>query len=212
MTTPPRSEAHRGGKVHVVGAGLAGLAAAVTLAGEGRPVVLYESGSHAGGRCRSFHDAELGVRIDNGNHLLLSGNASALAYVARIGALDTFDRLPDAAIPFVDLAAGERWTLRPSPGRIPWWIFSATRRVAGTRARDYLAALRLAGAKPEDTVGGLLSRDTILFRRLWEPLAVAALNTAAADASAGLFWRVLADTVGRGATACRPLVPHDGLS
>jgi hydroxysqualene dehydroxylase len=200
------------GRVHVVGAGLAGLAAAVDLAGAGHAVVLHESGPQAGGRCRSFLDPELGVRIDNGNHLLLSGNASALAYVARIGALDTFDRLPDAAIPFVDLAAGERWTLRPSPGRIPWWIFSATRRVAGTRARDYLAALRLAGAKPEDTVGGLLSRDTILFRRLWEPLAVAALNTAAADASAGLFWRVLADTVGRGATACRPLVPHEGLS
>ena len=103
--------------MHVVGAGLAGLAAAVALAGDGRRVVLYEAAAHAGGRCRSFIDAELGVRIDNGNHLLLSGNRAALAYVERIGALDTFERPAEAAIPFVDLADGERWEVRPSRGR-----------------------------------------------------------------------------------------------
>ena len=43
----------RSGTMHVVGAGLAGLAAAVRLAGKGRNVRLYEAGRHAGGRCRS---------------------------------------------------------------------------------------------------------------------------------------------------------------
>src|SRR5579862_4836439 len=38
------------GRVHVIGAGLAGLAAAVAAAARGHPVVLYESGAHAGGR------------------------------------------------------------------------------------------------------------------------------------------------------------------
>ena len=138
----------RGGRVHVVGAGLAGLAASVTLAGDGRRVVLYEAGSHAGGRCRSFIDSELGVRIDNGNHLLLSGNRAALSYVERIGALDTFERPAEAAIPFVDLADGARWEVRPSRGAVPWWIFRPSRRVPGTRMRDYLAALRLGGPAP----------------------------------------------------------------
>jgi hydroxysqualene dehydroxylase len=200
------------GRVHVVGAGLAGLAAAVELAAHGNPVTLYEAAAHAGGRCRSFLDAELGVRIDNGNHLLLSGNTSALAYVRQIGSLDTFEAEADAAIPFVDLATGERWAVRPSPGRVPWWILSAAGRVPGTRPADYLGALRLRRAGPDATVAGVLSPDTVLFRRLWQPATVAALNTAATDASARLLWRILAETLGRGAAACRPLLPREGLS
>jgi squalene-associated FAD-dependent desaturase len=205
-----RSQA--GGRVHVVGAGLAGLAAAVTLAGEGCRVVLYESGAHAGGRCRSFHDSELGARIDNGNHLLLSGNRSAISYIERIGALDTFEQPQEAAIPFVDLADGARWEVRPSRGAVPWWIFFPSRRVPDTRTRDYFAALRLGRASPGDTVAELLDRDTTLFRRLWKPLVVAALNTSAEQASAVLFSRIVAETIGRGAAACRPLLVRDGLS
>jgi hydroxysqualene dehydroxylase len=211
MTSEEAAPAGRG-RVHVVGAGLAGLAAATDLAGQGYAVVLYEAGGHAGGRCRSFFDAELGVRIDNGNHLLLSGNVAALDYIRHIDALHTFERAEEAAIPFVDLATGARWVLRPSPGRLPWWLLRRDRRVPGTRASDYLSALRLCRAAPGDTVAGVLAPESILFRRLWQPLTVAALNTGAADASARLLWRVFAETLGRGAAACRPLVPREGLS
>src|SRR5205823_6041746 len=164
------------GRVHVVGAGLAGLAAAVALADRGHAVILYESGQQAGGRCRSFIDPELGVRIDNGNHLLLSGNQAASAYIERIGALDTFERPAEAAIPFVDIASGEHWSVRPGKGVVPWWVLHATRRVPGTRARDYLEALRLRRAAHGDTVAMLMAPDSVLFRRLWQPLTVAALN------------------------------------
>jgi hydroxysqualene dehydroxylase len=205
-------EAQPPGRVHVVGAGMAGLAAAVALAEQGWAVRLYESGQHAGGRCRSFFDPELGCRIDNGNHLLLSGNAAAISYIERIGAIDTFERPKEAAVPFVDIATGERWALRPSRSRLPWWIFAAARRVPGTRAGDYLEALKLRRAVPEATVAEVLDPETSLFRRLWEPVAVAALNTGVREASARLFWRILAETLGRGASACKPLVPLEGLS
>jgi squalene-associated FAD-dependent desaturase len=206
-------DAEAAARVHVVGAGIAGLAAAVDLAGHGCAVTLYEAGAHAGGRCRSFRDAELGVRIDNGNHLLLSGNTAAMDYIGRIGAPDTFASPAEAAIPFVDLASGERWAVHPSEGRIPWWILRAARRIPGTRARDYLAASwQLWRAAPDATVAAALPGEGVLFRRLWQPLAVAALNTAAADGSAPLLWRIVVETLGRGAAACRPLVARDGLS
>ncbi len=198
-------------RVHVVGAGLAGLAAAAALAAKGWRVALYESGQHAGGRCRSYHDAELDTRLDNGNHLLLSGNASALAYLHLIDALGTFEPAV-AAFPFLDLASGERWTVRPNAGALPWWVLLSGRRVAGTRARDYLAVRRLRTSGADDTVAQCFDPRAPLYRRLLQPVAVAALNTAAEAGSARLFWQVLSETLGRGAAACRPLLPRDGLS
>jgi squalene-associated FAD-dependent desaturase len=200
------------GTTHVVGAGLAGLAAAVELAAAGRRVRLYEAGPHAGGRCRSYFDTELGCRIDNGNHLLLAGNNAALRYLERSGALDTLQGPQEAVFPFVDAATGQRWVLRPNRGVFPWWILSAKRRVPETRAADYLAAVALRRADPAAAVADVLDRERPLFGRLWEPLAVAALNTSVEGASARLFWQILADTLGRGGAACRPLVPNDGLS
>ena len=200
------------GTVHVVGAGLAGLAAAVELAAAGRRVQVYEASHHAGGRCRSYLDAELGCRIDNGNHLLLAGNHHALGYLQRIGALDTLEGPPDAVFPFIDGETGRRWNLRPNRGAVPWWIASAKRRVPRTRAADYLTILALRRADLSATVVEMLNQRGRVFRFLWGPLAVAALNTSADRASARLYWRTLEETLGRGGAACRPLVPRDGLS
>ncbi|HNS87169.1 MAG TPA: FAD-dependent oxidoreductase, partial [Parvularculaceae bacterium] len=75
-------------RIHIIGAGLSGLAAAVRLADAGAKVVVYESAGHAGGRCRSFYDRTLEREIDNGNHLIMSGNHSALDFLKRIGSDD----------------------------------------------------------------------------------------------------------------------------
>ena len=170
----------RAGRVHVVGGGLAGLAAALDLVEAGRPVSLYEAGPACGGRCRSFFDKELGCRIDNGNHLLLSGNAAAMRYLDRVGARHTLGGPGAPVFPFMDVRTGERWAVRPNAGRVPWWLFDASRGVPGARILDYAVLLRLRGAGAEATVGGTLPHNA-LYRRLIEPLAVSALTTPAEE-------------------------------
>ncbi len=196
--------------VHVIGAGLAGLSAALALIEAGRAVTIHEAGPAAGGRCRSYFDRELGCRIDNGNHLLLSGNTAAMRYLDRIGARDSMVGPETPVFPFIDRADGARWVLRLDPGRVPFWIFDARRRVPGTGWRDYLALLRLRGAR--GTVAEALGDAGPLYRRLLEPLAIAALNTAPDVGLASLMQAVVAQTLAAGGAACRPLVPREGLS
>ncbi|HWK43301.1 MAG TPA: hydroxysqualene dehydroxylase HpnE [Stellaceae bacterium] len=199
-------------QVHIIGAGLAGLSAAVRLAAAGRKVSLWEAGPQAGGRCRSYFDEALGCRIDNGNHLLLSGNVAALDYLRLIGSADTLVGPAQPLFPFMDLATGERWTIALDRGRLPFWLFDPARRVPGTRPFDYLGALRLAVAGPEATVDRVLGGAAVLYRRFWQPLAVSVLNTEAEAGAAALLWPVLRQTFGRGGAFCLPLVARDGLS
>src|SRR5690349_9150540 len=131
------------GTVHIVGAGLAGLSCAVALARRGANVMVHEAARFAGGRCRSYFEPALGATIDNGNHLVLSGNRATIAYVKSIGAADNLVGPEAATFAFADLKSGERWKLRINEGRVPWWILSRARRVPETRVRDYLAVARL---------------------------------------------------------------------
>ena len=200
------------GRVHIVGAGLAGLACAVRLAGAGAAVTLHEAAGHAGGRCRSYRDPVLDCEIDNGNHLILSGNRSMLAYLAECGAADERRGPPRAAFPFLDLDTGERWTVRPNAGRLPWWLCAGSRRAPDGGLLDHLGGLmRLRKADDGDTVEGLLGGNR-LYARFWRPLAVSILNTPADEASAALLWRAMAESLALGGAACRPLFPRQGLS
>ena len=200
-------------QVHVIGAGLAGLAAAVQLADGKRRVTVYEAARQAGGRCRSYFDATLGMVIDNGNHLLLSGNHTARDFLRDLGSADQLVGPQNAEFPFFDLKTGESWRLRPNNGPLPWWIFSPGRRVPGTRARDYLAALGLLRRHARQTpVGDVMACRGPLYEKLWHPVLLAALNTEPAEGSAALAAAVVRETLAKGGQACRPLVAAEGLS
>lgn len=199
------------GTVHIVGAGLAGLAAAVGLVGTGREIVIHELAPHAGGRCRSYFEPALGLTIDNGNHLLLSANNAALGFLKTIGSEEKLARSDEAAFAFADVATGERWVLRPNKGRLPWWIFFKSRRVPGTHVMDYLSVRRLLHPQRDLSIADLMQCDGPLYKRLWRPLFLAALNTEPSEASAFLAGAVLRDTLARGGRACRPLVALGGL-
>ena len=198
-------------RIHVIGAGLAGLAAAWRLAEDGYAVTLYEAAPQAGGRCRSFLDLSLDRVVDNGGHVLLGANTAALGLLRATGGIAAMTEIAPAAFPFHDLSTGESWILRPNAGPLPWWIFSAGRRVPGSRARDYIAALSLLRAGDKATVADYLPPSP-LATRLWEPLAVAVMNAPPAEAAAQPLARALFGIFGRGERGCRAWIAKAGLS
>jgi squalene-associated FAD-dependent desaturase len=200
------------GAVHVIGAGIAGLSAAVRLVDAGREVIVHEAASFAGGRCRSYLDPTLGVVIDNGNHLLLSGNHEALDYLDRIGARQTLHDPGAAIFDFADLKSGERWRLDLSEGRIPWWLFDRRKRVPGTAFGEYLAPLGVFMKGQGATVAEAMRCEGPLYERLWRPLLTSALNTDPPESSAALTAALLLESLAAGGKACHPLFAAHGLA
>lgn len=202
----------REGTIHVIGAGLAGLSAAVSLTAAGINAIVHEAAGAAGGRCRSFFDPTIGADIDNGNHLILSGNRTALDYLRRIGSAGRLSGPGAALFDFADLRTGERWRLRPNEGRAPWWLLDRKRRAPGTSLREYLAPLSLFRSPAGTTVERAMRCDGPLYERLWRPILLAGLNTEPKESSALLAGALLRETLGNGGRACRPLIALEGLS
>jgi squalene-associated FAD-dependent desaturase len=197
--------------VHVIGAGLAGLAAAVRLGERGERVVVYETAGQAGGRCRSYHDPQLDMVIDNGNHLLLSGNHAALAYLATIGARNRLVGPDKAEFAFIDLTTRERWMVRINDGLLPFWLFDPQRRPAGTRTAEFLRLAKLLLPTPKP-IGAVIDCSGAAYDRFIQPLMLAALNTDPREGAAVLAGQIIRETILRGGKACRPLIAQDGLS
>jgi len=204
-------DAGASGRVHVIGAGLSGLATAVRLAEAGVSVVVHEGAGRAGGRCRSFHDKVLDREIDNGNHFLMSGNRHAIAFLETIGAADRLEGPARAIYPFVDVRDGRRWTVDLGDGASPLWVFDKNRRPPDTALKDYLAASGLPFAGPDRTVSDYVGEGGPLFERFWEPFTFAVLNTTPERGQARLVWSVLRETFLRGGRYSRPLVAKGGL-
>lgn len=188
-------------KVAVVGGGWAGIAAAVELAANQASVTLFEAGRRLGGRARSVEID--GRTVDNGQHILLGAYRDTLALMRQVGAdPDTLlQRLPLE----VQDNAGFRLALPrlPAPLNLAWGLITARgvglkEKLATARWMDRLKAD--AYRLPQDmTVAAWLDagRQTGRLRRhLWEPLCLAALNTAAERASAQVFANVLRDSLG----------------
>ena len=204
------------GQYHIIGAGMAGLASAVRLLSKhgvsGHNIHLYEAAPQAGGRCRSFFDSHLDCEIDNGNHLLLSGNYCAAEYLETTGASDQLMGPDRAAFPFMDLKTRKRWDIEFNPSPVPFWLFNKKARVPDAGFFDHLSLLKLMRAGDSETLEHYVPRDNPLYERLIDPLSVAVINMTPETASAKLMRNVLLETTLKGGTACQPRIARHSLT
>ncbi len=200
------------GEAYVIGAGLAGLSAAVRLAARGVAVEVSDAAAQAGGRCRSYFDPQLGLTLDNGNHLVLSGNRAVMDYLTAIGAADRLAGPAKAEFDFADVRSGARWRMRPNDGPAPWWILSPARRPPGTRFSEYLGLAGLLRPKPGRRIDQVMTCKGPLWDRLMQPFLLAALNTEPEAGDATLAAGVIAETLAKGGRAYRPRIAEPTLS
>ncbi len=206
------SEAVGHKRAFVIGGGVAGLAAATALAQRGAAVTLFEAGPQAGGRCRSYFDPAIGQVIDNGNHLVLSGNHAVYAYLQRIGAGGALAGPDHATVDFVDFGEGLRWKVTLNDGLLPFWVMKRATRVPGTALRDYAAYAPLLWARKNLTIAEAARTGGMLWRRLVHPYLLAALNTEPQEASAALAGAVMREGLMAGGRACRPRIAEPNLA
>jgi hypothetical protein len=179
--------------VHIVGAGLAGLSCALAAADAGHRVVLHEGARQAGGRSRSWPEPTLGRIVDNGTHMVVGANHAVFDYLKRIGSENSLMRGP-AAFPMLDLRTGRTWTATPL-------------RLLGS----VLASMWRMPKRQDAPISAALGRSKN-YRRFWDPLALAVMNTPADRASSLVFRRVLARTLWRSQKASQPWLVKEGLS
>ena len=170
-----------GGAVHVIGAGIAGLSAAVRLVDAGR----RGRRARGGAASRAAAAGPISIRrsassIDNGNHLLLSGNHAALDYLDRIGSRATLTRSRRRRSSTSPISrAASAGGCDPNDGRVPWWLLDPKpARARRRRFGEYLAPLCVTLRAPaNETVGEAMTCAGPLYERLWRPLLLAGLNT-----------------------------------
>jgi hydroxysqualene dehydroxylase len=190
-------------RTHIVGAGIAGLSAALAVTAEGEEAILYEAAPQIGGRCRTV-SAVHGFAHDNGTHVLLAANRRALALLKAVGARDRWIEPEPGGLRFYDRRTGHVRRV----GLSPWSWLLPSRRPEGLHLSDLTRILRLALPAQECPVASLIGKRPIL-ESLIEPLTVAVLNTPACDASALRLSLALRQLLRPGAG--RLLVARNGL-
>jgi hydroxysqualene dehydroxylase len=202
-------------RVAVVGAGWAGLAAAIEATRRGDQVTLFEMAPHAGGRAREVPWD--GMVLDNGQHILIGAYTQTL-HLMRVVGVDV-----DAACLRTPLRITypEGTGLHLRPGAPAAAFVLAVLRYEVWRWPERLALLRAAAGwslrgfrcDARRTVAELTATLPAAVRaELIDPLCVAALNTPSADASASVFLRVLKDALLSGPGSADLLMPRVSLS
>ncbi len=199
-------------QVAVVGAGYAGMAAAVSLAERGVRVTVFESAAVPGGRARRI-DSQ-GHALDNGQHILIGAYSALYRLMRTVGvAANALLRVP-LEVRYAGSFHFRRGALGLAGGLLTARGISLAERLGAARfvARLRRTRFRLANDTSVSELLAQQGQDGRIGRYLWRPLCVSALNTPPERASANVFLAVLRDTLGAGAAASDLVLPRVDLS
>ena len=203
--------------IAIIGAGYAGLAAAVELACRGQQVEVFEASRSLGGRARAVKIDEM--TVDNGQHILLGAYTETLRLMCIIGT-DPHHLLKRLPL-HLEFPGDMRLVAPRLPA--PLHTLAALLFATGLDWREKWAAIRLMRRlqrrqfrmTPDVSVATWLDHNTTPSRQrrlLWEPLCIAALNTPTANASAQVLANVLRDSLAASREASDLLLPQVDLS
>ena len=206
-------------KVAVIGAGWAGMAAAIAHRQAGRQVTVFEAARTVGGRARAVPGVlpdGTAARLDNGQHILIGAYTESLRLMRLVGVDPTTAllRLP-LTLQFPDGQGLQLPDLAP-----PLDALLGIVRAKGWGWQDKVALLRTATAwqlrgfrcAPHTSVADLCAPLTPrLMAEFIDPLCVSALNTPAREASGQVFLRVLQDSLFSGRGGSNLLLPRTDL-
>jgi squalene-associated FAD-dependent desaturase len=185
-------------KLKVVGAGWAGLAAAITAIEQGWQVEIWESAAHPGGRARAIHHR--GLVFDNGQHVLIGAYRDSLQLIEKMGL--SISRVLHRQPLSLKYADGSGWQMPSLPP--PWNLIFALLGSRGWSWRDKLNLLTIIWqwqlnqfiCHKQLTVSQLCANvRPRVFEELIEPLCISALNTPVEVASAQIFLNVVKDSM-----------------
>lgn len=207
-------------KVLVLGAGYAGLSAAVELINRGHDVTLLESRALLGGRAHNFTDVKTGLELDNGQHIFMGCYHETLKFLSYLGVQDRLASPTRLEVPF--LSENKRSSLAAAPLPAPFHLLTALLGYGELSMADKMAALKLGArlrlgqtARADETVQTWLTRwgqTPNIIRALWEPLCLAAVNEPISTASAALFATVIRRSFLGSADDAKILLSRVGLS
>jgi len=202
-----------GQRVAIIGAGYAGMAAAVTLVKKKIPVTVFESGPVPGGRARRV--VSQGNELDNGQHVLVGAYSELLRLMHTVG-------VPDDAVLRVplELRYADKFSFRSLWLPFPFGLLGGLLLARGIPLPQRLGAVRFVarirhGEMPDMSVADLLrnhNQDGAIGHYLWRPLCVSALNTPVEIASSRAFLAVLRDALLGGGGASDLVLPRVDLS
>jgi hydroxysqualene dehydroxylase len=199
--------------IAIIGAGYAGMAAAVALADKGIPVTVFESAKQLGGRARGV--SHQGTQLDNGQHILLGCYRETLKLIELVGGNieEDFLRMP------LQLDLHGHFSLKAPVLPAPFHLLAGLFLAKGLTLADRISAIRFMNhlkkihfrLDADIAVIDLLvlhRQSNPLVEKLWEPLCIAALNTPTNIASAQVLLNVLKDALNQTRSDSDMLLPR----